>query len=393
MKILMLSTTYPRYKGDLYANFVESLCDELGKKHSIQVVASSGEKAKDFEIRNNVKINRFTYFFPKNLQKLTYQGGITEVVKGNLLAKIQIPFFILSFFLKSLKFAKKSDIIHAQWALSGLIGVILKKLYNKNLVLTIHGAVFYTKKFSSLVKFVLKNTDHVIFNSNYTKEKAFEIIKVKSYSIIPTSVDINKFSYIKNSDLHKKLKLSKDTKIILSVGRLVERKGFEYLIEAMSLLKNKNVHLVIVGKGPLKNKLVNLANELDNITFIDEISDKELLRYYSESYLLVNSSIIDKKGDTEGLGMTTIESMACKTPVIGSRVGGIKEVIRDGVNGYLVKEKSPEEISNKISKLISNNSLRNKLGLNGRKTVENNYTWQENSKETLKVYSKLLNKI
>ncbi len=106
MKICILATSYPRTKDDYWVPFTHSWARELAKKEDVMVVASAGPNTKEFEIRDNVKIYRFNYFYPRRLQALTYTGGMGESFKKSILAKLQAPFFIISFMLKSLKMAK-----------------------------------------------------------------------------------------------------------------------------------------------------------------------------------------------------------------------------------------------------------------------------------------------
>ena len=139
MKVLLLATSYPRSKQDHWVTFTHSWVKELARTEDVTAVTSDGPDARKYEERDGVKIHRVTYFYPRRLQRLTYTGGMSESFKGGFLPKIQVPFFLLSFFFKSLKYGRKCDIINAHWTLSGLVAIPLKCIYKKPIVLTEHG--------------------------------------------------------------------------------------------------------------------------------------------------------------------------------------------------------------------------------------------------------------
>ena len=101
MKICILCTSYPRSEDDYWVPFMHSWAKELAKTEEVTVITSGGPGAKNFEVRDKVKIYRFNYFYPKKLQKITYAGGMKESFKQDFLPKIQAPFFMLFFLIKS----------------------------------------------------------------------------------------------------------------------------------------------------------------------------------------------------------------------------------------------------------------------------------------------------
>ena len=196
-----------------------------------------------------------------------------------------------------------------------------------------------------------------------------------------------------DTDFFRTLDVYKDENIfqILSVGYLIERKGFEYLIRAMPLVleKYENARLKIVGTGPLESKLKELVYELDlgdEVEIVKNVSDEELLMIYNSSDLFVLPSIVDSQGNTEGLGVVLLEAMACGLPVIGSDVGGIPDIIEDEKTGVLVKEKDYEELSKVILNLIFEDNLRNYLVDNSLKIVKTNFSWKMISNYYLDIY-------
>ena len=137
-----------------------------------------------------------------------------------------------------------------------------------------------------------------------------------------------------------------------------------------------------------KNNLITKINELglqSNIVFIGQIKNTEIRKYYSAADIFIIPSII-VSGHTEGLGVVTIEAMACGTSVIGSDVGGIPDVIQNEYNGFLVSEKSSKELAQKIIKLLSNNDMQNKFIRNGIKLVDEKFNWDVISNQFIKIF-------
>ena len=191
--------------------------------------------------------------------------------------------------------------------------------------------------------------------------------------------------------------MDKDEKTfqILTVGYLIERKGFKYLIEAMKevLKEHENVKLKIVGSGPLEKPIKKLIKELkleSTIEIISNVSDEGLLELYNLSDLFVLPSIVDSEGNTEGLGVVLLEAMACKLPVIGFNIGGIPDIVHDGVNGFLVPQKDSEKISNAIIKLIENDEMRENFAINGYEMVKGYFSWELIAKEYINIYNTIL---
>ena len=237
----------------------------------------------------------------------------------------------------------------------------------------------------------------MISNSTFTEENILELCPIKKHSVIPPGVDINRFNFQNNiPGLRKFLRIPEDDIFILAIGNFIQRKGFEYLIEAFHIIVNQqkitNIRLRIGGRGPLKSKYEKMINHYSLTTFVDflgYIKDDEISSYYSEADIFILPSIIDDRGDTEGLGVVLLEANACKTPIIGSKVGGILDVIENGVNGFFVEQKNALDLAEKIVLLACDKELRAQMGENGRKIVEKYFNWDSISNKIINIYYSL----
>lgn len=402
IKVLVLTTTFPRWKNDSTAAFVLELSKKLCVNGlDIFVIAPHQSGAKTFEIMDGVKIYRYPYFFPKKYQTLAYGEGVLYNLKRYKLAKIQVPLFCISELFFAIKIIRKEniDLIHSHWLIpSGLIGAVCKKIFGLSHVASVHGSdvntITKSKKLKSICSFIFNYSDIITANSLYTKErlKSINSSVINKVKIIPMGVDLNLFNY--NLSLKFQENLKSDFRII-SVGRLIDIKGIKYLILAMKEIinKTKNARLFIIGDGPEKESLMELVSSLNlinYITFTGFVNYRDLPSYYNSADVFVLPSI-SLNGKEEALGVVTIEAMASGVPVIGTNVGGVSDIITDGYNGFLVPEKSPSDIANKVLELFSNKELAAKFKLNGISTVNKKFSWDIISKNTIEIYSELSN--
>jgi len=238
----------------------------------------------------------------------------------------------------------------------------------------------------SIIKLLVNNSSKtVMISSGSLKVGIDEGLKKEKFETIPFGVD---------TEFFRPIKVEKNKKIfqILSVGYLIERKGFDYLIKAVDdVLKSHNeVKLKIVGSGPLENQIKILISELklENVVeILSNISDEELLKTYNSSDLFVLPSIVDSQGNTEGLGVVLLEAMACKLPVIASNIGGIPDIVHDGKNGLLVPEKDIVALSKAIKETIENKDLCKNMGFNGYELVKGHFSWEQIAKDYLTIYN------
>lgn len=394
--VLVLTTSFPLDSTSIATgSFVFENCRHLiNKGLNVKVIAPHSKKAKTKEIIDGVEIIRFKYFFPAASQILAYGAGIPFNFRTSYLAKLQLPFFMLAFIVATIKEARNYDIIHCHWSIAGLIGILAAKLFKKKVVLTMHGAEIFVYGDNPLLRYILKNVDFLICNSTFTEKKTLAVFHPKNHIVIPVGIDIKRFTQKYNSiEIRRRLNISQNDIFILAIGNFIPRKGFEYLIEAVNIIVNQmritHIKIGIGGRGPLRNRYENIIKKysLGNyVIFIGHIDDEDLPSFYSTSDIFVLPSIIDARGDTEGLGVVLLEANACQIPVIGSRVGGIPDIIKDGINGLLALPKNPRDLAEKIMKLAVNKKLREQMGKNGRCIVSKNFNWEVITKMVVNIY-------
>ena len=397
MKVCILTTSFPRFKGDSAGTFIYSLVSLLSQKGiDFEVIAPHESGSHFFERWGNIHINRFPYFFPLKYQRLCYGDGLLNNLRNSRLAAVQTPFFIMVEFLYLLYILRKKriDLIHAHWSLpQGFLGILAGHLLKVPCITTLHGSdVFGLRRpiFRLPNKFAIRHADICTANSRATAKKALQIAACRNLMIIPMGVDLNHFQKTTEvGDLRKKLRL--DGQVILSVGRLIDLKGTDYLIKALPkvLLRFPQTKALIIGSGPQKSYLLNLAKELhikDSVVFIGQIPHSQMAKYYSLADVFVLPSITNKMGETEGFGVVLLEAMACGLPVIGSDTGGIPDIIKDGETGLLFRQKDSPDLANQIIKLLTDGDLGKKMVANARNLIETQFSWEIVAERFMEVY-------
>ncbi|MDD4908502.1 MAG: glycosyltransferase [Candidatus Omnitrophica bacterium] len=398
-KVLVLTTTFPRWEGDTIQLFVYELSRRLRENGlEIFILAPHHWRAEKFEVMGGLKVFRFPYFYPSRYQRLAYGQGILFNIKHSFWAKIQVPLLFLSELFYAVKIVKqnKIDIVHSHWLIpSGIIGAICKKALGTPHITTLHGSDINTMGNSGILRkicsFIIRNSDRVTANSSYTKSKIISIDDGArdKVEIIPMGVDADSF---KPGDITLKYSI-KEEYSILTVGRLVNWKGTQYLIMAMvEVIKSfPKAKLLVIGDGPERTSLEALAIRLglkDNVLFLGVVKNADLPRYYISADIFCLPSV-ELAGQTEALGVVLLEAMACGTPVIASRVGGTLDIIEDGHNGLLVPQKSPHELSSAIIAILSNPEAARKFSTNGRATIEKKFSWEYVVDRFYKIYEHL----
>ncbi len=402
MKVLVTaSSALPRWKGDATPAFVYDLSRRLVRKGvDIVALAPHYPGSSSFESFDGIRIHRFRYFLPASLERLCYGAGILPNLKKSLLARLQLPFLVVSELFALWKVARKEkpDIIHAHWILpQGFVAALIGRLLGIPVVVTAHaGDVFPLKNFlfGVLSRFSTNAAAAVTVNSSYTKAAVAKISKLQDIKVIPMGVDLKLFSSATLSAaaaVRKKCGIGNNGRMLLFVGRLAEKKGVSYLIAAMKdvIKAFPNCKLVVVGEGPEKAALVQQSQQLglsENVVFVGSIPNSGLPPFYRAADVFVLPSIIDGRGDTEGLGVVLLEAIAAGTPVVASDVGGIPDIVVHNRTGLLVGQKSPEALAAAIVSLLRNSQLRKKLSAAARIHVARGYSWQNVADQFYSVY-------
>ncbi|HIP84823.1 MAG TPA: glycosyltransferase family 4 protein [Methanothermococcus okinawensis] len=329
-------------------------------------------------------IRHLTNISPYNFHILNYnfQGQLkklppnTWIHKIRHINKIRGPSYTLMGYLLGKKLIEKYNIhiIHSHYAFpQGFLGALLSRKYNIPHVLTLHGSdVMLLSKHplgKVLFNYALKHCDKIICVSRYLKEQLPRAYQNKS-EVIYNGVD-SKVFYDEGID----------EDYGLFVGSFVPQKGLYTLIEAV---KDIDFNFKFIGDGPHFKDIKEYIERkgIKNIELLGRKDQEEVAKYLRRCSFLVLPSI------SEGLGMTVLEAMASGKCVIGSKVGGIPELILDNYNGFLFEVNNVEMLREKIELLVNNKGLRKRLGRNG-KEFSKRFSWEGAAKRLDAIYREL----
>lgn len=360
MNICIISSAFPSNRNQIINIFVYKQAKGLvEQRHNIFVVAgyteSRGEGflvvyARPGPIKSALLALKAMFKIPKESFWLLKNIGLKGTV--GRLSLVQITCNLLK--------REKIDVIDGHWGDYGaVIAYLVSKICGRKYIATCHGSDVacgengvpdvLPKGRKEIVSVALENAECVVVDS---QSIASDVIKYcyKNPIIIHHGVDLSLF---KPGD--KKIF---ERKTVISVGSLTKRKGYEYLLKAVTkvLEKNRDVDFLIVGNGPEEVNLKTLAAELnisDNVIFKDFVSDEELPRYYSSSEFFALATL------HEGFGLVFAEAMACGVPIVSTNVAAVPEVVGGG--GILVEPKNPDQLAEAMLKLLNDEGLRQEL--------------------------------
>lgn len=360
-KSLLVTIDFPPRVGGV-ANYLSNICNNL-EPENIIVLAPKEDGYSEFDKKQNYKIYR-----------------------DNLINNFIWPKWLFLFF-KTYRIVKKENIEIMQISHIlpvGYTALLFKKFLNLPYIAYVHGMdILYAQKNlwkKYWAKKILKNADKIISNSDYTKNEILKlgIKKEKIETVFPCPNLANGLWQIANGALVKKHGLE-NKKILLTVGRLVERKGHDMVIKSLPevLKKIPNLIYFIVGSGKNKDNLLSLVKELNlegNVIFIEDAKDEELAKFYDicDIFIMMPREI---NGDVEGFGIVYLEASSFEKPVIGSKSGGVAEAIKENVSGILVNPGNKKQITEAIINLLTNKRLADELGRGGRQRVEKEFNW------------------
>jgi len=393
MKILILSSSYPRHEKDTKVPFVRAFVKEITPYCDVTIVSSTAPDTTEFyQVMDNAKIYRFVYFFPQRKQMLSYtaSGGILESYRKSMLTKLQMPLFLIAFFFKALRHAREADIIHAQWMPAGLIGIFLKKIYKKPIICEVRGAERSMPKW--LAKYIAKRIDVFVawtpelqdFLHSLGRKDGIEDIKgmidFEKLDDIPSKEEMNKFR--KDFGLENK-------KVITFLGRLVDMKnplGFVLAIPYV-IKKRKDVRFLIVGDGELREDVKKLIKELK----VEEYAIMTGARDDINTVLRCTDIFVGLSPICHTYSATIMEAMYLGVPCILDTPKYTRENFIHEKYAYLVPNDAPEALGEAVLDLLNNKCLYTLLSKNAPAFVKRlGFVKETIVRKTLELYRRMI---
>lgn len=403
MKICVLTHTFPKYRNDTTAAFMHPFVMGLknaGNSVTVLTPFHTQLKVKKFPY----KIFTYKYIWPKFLHRLGYSQTLSGGMSLKLETYILAPFLYFFAFFALLRILKKEqyDILSSHWILpNGFIAYLVSLFIRIPYTVTLAGSdVFLANKnnlFMLMAKLSAQRASLICADSpQYLKELARTKAKIRASHIIPYPVDTTLLHASTKGvyELKKKLRILPNTITILGVGRLIHKKGFEYLIKAFYKIhrKKRNVVLVIVGSGDLERQLRALVNRLfldSFVRFVGNVERDKISAYYNLADIFVMPSIKDEEGNIDDRPVALLEAIATGLPVVATNFPGNALSIKDGVSGLLIPPKNVNEMSTVILRLIESRSLRESMSREAKKIVHKQLNMMQVGKRYTSLFKRL----
>jgi len=381
-RICIVTTSFPRWPEDDQGTFVLEVSKALHRQGVlVRVIAPHAPGAKDREDIEGIDVVRPRYAWPERFEALRkYRAGLPVILRKEPIVWLLLPLFLLSQFLTLLRHARDCDVIHANWTLSASAAVAAKIFLRKPVIVTVQGSDIYETQrlgwLKSITKAILSRCDQVLaLSSSLAQVTASLGVSPERILVLPNGVDVE---YFRPIDEQRE-------PIILFVGSLIERKGVRTLVEAGPAIfaSHPEYSIVFVGEGPLSGELVELSRKLnieDKVLLTGSQSPAEVRQWMQKSKLLVLPSV------EEGLGVVLLEALACGTPCVASKVGGIPDIITPEI-GRLIDPADLEQLAEAVHEVIDDPELWARMSQAARERILDHFSWQQISSRLLKIYA------
>ena len=380
MRILHVVTAFPRTPDDVIVPWLVELLKRLrAAGHEVAVLTSSYRGAPD-QVVSGIPVHRFRYF-PRRWERLTHDEAAPDRMRRGLLYRVMAVCFVTAGMVAAWRLCRRQryDIIHVHWPFPlALLGWAAQRARPAPLVTTFYGvelrwvktAMPYFKRF---LAWAARRSDRVVAISSYTADEVRELADVP-IDVIPYTTSLPE------PGARAQRRSAGGSFTVLFVGRLVERKGVHHLVDAISALPSDvDARLVIVGDGPERASLEARirAKGLDGrIALRGRVSDAALQDAYASADAVVLPAVVDRRGDTEGLGVVLLEAMNYGVPVVASEIGGITDIVEDGVSGLLVPPGDAAALAEALARVARDPALAARLGEAGRRRLHARFTWE-----------------
>jgi phosphatidylinositol alpha-1,6-mannosyltransferase len=402
VRILCVTSTFPRWPGDDTTTFILHFAQQLiAQGASVDVLAPHAPGAKRKEDIDGVHVERFRYMRPDSAQDICYQGGALFNIKGSPLTAAKLPALIGSQWaaIRSRARSGQYDVISAHWLLpQGFTAV--RAASGVPVVSTVHGSDVFGLSHPVLARFkraALAGSAAVTVNSTATRE-AVEALgaPIRDLRLIPMGTDVGAVADSERVSEWRRQYRQGDGPLVVFVGRLIDWKGVDDLIDATALAAKRlpGLRVVIAGSGPLREHLEGRVLDLglnERVHFAGWLEREAVTALQAAADIVAVPSRTAADGSREAQGLSVVEAMALGKVVLATRTGGIPDAITDGENGLLVPEADPAALADALVRLADDPELGARLAAAAIVTAQR-YSWPVSAARFLEVFQSVTKK-
>ncbi len=388
MRILMVTSSYPLFEGDGTAPFIEEIARSVAARgHLVDLVLPAHPKLKR-SAEPGVRFFPFSYAPRPSLNVWGYAQSLNADRGFTWRTLLVAPFAAVATTraVRQRLDSESYDIVHAHWVVPG--AVLSRRpaaSARKPLVISLHGSDVFAAERNPLVGMAVRRAfqtaSAVTACSSDLRDRALALgARAQQTRTVPYGVDAhffrtgNPWPADQRAAMRLRLGASSAQTLVVAVGRLVEKKGFAHLIEAMA--DAPDLHLAIIGDGDLHSDLRARGDAAGvSLTLAGRFSRSEVREALECADLVAVPSIVDSMGNVDGLPNALLEAMAAGKAIVASRVAGIPEVVTEGIEGVLVPPKDPAALRDALFRLAQDPQRRGQLGEAAARRVKRDLTW------------------
>jgi glycosyltransferase involved in cell wall biosynthesis len=387
-RVVMVTTSYPRFPGDSVGTFMEPIAKGIATRgHEVHLVAPWHPHITRGREEDGVFFHFFKYAPTTSLNVFGYAAGLREDVQLRGTAWAVAPFAMTAGWFKAMRVAQKrrANIMHGHWVVPG--GVIAAAARPRlPLVVSLHGSDMFVAERVGLARAlaarVFRRAGRVTACSADLAQRAISLgADPDRIDVVPYGVDSARFAPRPDERKTRRsaLRMPPDAPLLFTAGRLVRKKGFEHLIDAMSLIDAGTPPvLAIAGTGDLANELqarARSAGLADRVRLLGNLAQDEVAGWFAAADVAVVPSVHDDLGNVDGLPNTVLEALASATPLIATRAGGIGTLVEDDRTGLLVPERDAPALARAIASLLRDPARGQRIGREARAMIEARCGW------------------
>lgn len=385
MDILVVSHLYPHSNKSTNGIFVHNQVQEMKRRgHTVRVISPrpyipdipffslSGRWKEYSESPESNIVDGIQISYPKyiSLPRIETLPIVTFSFRHALCRQ----------FKRLYKTGFQPDVINAHVALpDGFASIAISQAYDIPVVTSVHGSDFHSLPGVGfrrrMIRRALTESDAVTVNSTKLRRLGREEFGTEyTFKVVPNGVPSELCK--QKQTAQKPDDITDGMPTIVSVGNLIETKGHQFTIKALSTLaEQREVELIIIGDGPYRSELESLVDRMDltdDVTLLGQVPHEMVFEY------LWNADVFVLPSYQEAFGIAYIEAMYCELPVIGCKGEGPADYVTDGTNGFLVEPRMSKPLLRCLERLLDDAELRTKMAANARQSVEETYTWENN---------------
>jgi glycosyltransferase involved in cell wall biosynthesis len=382
MNVLMVASSYPKFPGDVTAPFIESIAHGVAARgHLVDVLVPHHPDLRR-PPGEPVRVLSYRYAPREEWSRWGYAQSLESDVRVRRGMYLLAPLVALALrrALGSLLAGRRYDVVHAHWVVPNAAMVTdIVAAHQVPFVVSAHGSDIFLAERSALVRAFARSTleraARVTACSDDLRRRAVALGADEARTrTVPYGVDSAAFAGAPDAAERERLGAAPGTRLVLALGRLVEKKGFGALVEAAAGLAN--VQVAIAGVGDLQESLARrIAETGAPVRLVGSLDREGVARALAAADIVAIPSVVDRAGNVDGLPNTLLEAMAAGRAVVASRVAGIPDVITDGTDGLLVPPGDVAALRAALVRLSADDGLRARLGVAARAAAVRRHGW------------------